>query len=262
MIKKILRVFITLISLAFLLWFLAPFIKFGILNPGNILGIGICLYLILRFGFHRLYNSIKEFFHKRKFTRFIWCLFNIILSVFAVYAVIATSLIIGFSLNAPNPDSSATAIVLGAEVKPWGPSAMLQQRINAADEYLKANPKAVAVATGGKGSDEIMSEAQCIYENLSAKNIDKNRIFIEDKATNTWENIKFSKRIIEENNLNKDIVIVSDGYHQFRTRIIARRQGIGTNISAVNSKINFAEFLCYPTMVVREWIAIPVTLLK
>ena len=262
MIKNAFRFIITAASLFFLGWFIAPFVMFRILNPGNILGVLICLFLVFRFGFEKLYNSVKEFFYRNKFAKFLWRTAGVIIVIFAVYATVISGFIVGTSLNAPAENSSPTAVVLGAEVKPWGASALLQQRIDAAEKYLKSHPKASAVLTGGQGETEPMSEAQCMYKSLVKQGISPERLLIEDKATNTKENVEFSYRIIEDNNLNKNMAIVTDSYHQFRTRIIAKKQGINSNIYSVNAQNNKIGIICYPTMLVREWIAIPVEIIK
>ena len=76
---------------------------------------------------------------------------------------------------------------------------------------LDDSPNANAVLSGGQGSDEIMSEAQCMYNVLTESKIDSSRLYMEDKSTNTTENIRNSMKIIEDNNLNTDITIVTDG---------------------------------------------------
>lgn len=262
MFMKVFRSIITVASLFFLVWFIAPFVMLLVLNPGNILGVLICLFLIFRFGFEKKYNSVKEFFYRNKFSKFLWRFFSVIVALFSVYAVVISGFIVGFSLKAPAENSSPTAVVLGAEVKPWGASALLQQRIDAAEQYLKAHPKASAVLTGGQGANEPVSEAQCMYESLVKQGISPERLLIEDKAANTKENIEFSYRIIKDKNLNKNMAIVTDSYHQFRARIIAEKQRIHSEIYAVNSHNNKTGILCYPTMLVREWIAIPVEIIK
>ena len=83
---------------------------------------------------------------------------NIGFIAFAVYGAIVTSAMVWATCQAP-PENS-TAIVLGAQVKPWGPSVILRGRIDAAKSYLDDSPNANAVLSGGQGSDEIMSEAQ------------------------------------------------------------------------------------------------------
>ena len=135
---------------------------------------------------------------------------------------------------------------------------ILRGRIDAAKSYLDDSPNANAVLSGGQGSDEIMSEAQCMYNVLTESKIDSSRLYMEDKSTNTTENIRNSMKIIEDNNLNTDITIVTDGFHQLRARIICSQLGIKGNVGAVSSD---TRLLYVPTYAVREWFALPFQLL-
>ena len=153
-----------------------------------------------------------------------------------------------------SPAENATAVVLGAQVKPWGPSAVLSGRISGAKRYLENNPESVAVLSGGQGEDEHISEAQCMYETLTDKGIESDRLYLEDNSTNTTENIKYSMQVIEENNLNSEIAIATDSYHQLRAQIIARQQGVEGDVGAINSDTSFVYI---PTFAVREWFALP-----
>ena len=258
---KILYISIFVIALVFLIWFILPVINYRILNHGNILGIIICLYLMFWSGFHHKYVEIKESLCAYSAVNIIWKGFNVCAVVFAAYAVIVSICMVYTAYFSPPPDNS-TAVVLGAQVKPWGASALLRQRIDASVNYLKENPGVKAVASGGKGKDEPISEAQCIYENMVKQGIDGSRIYKEDKSTNTKQNLKFSYRIIKENNLNKNIAIVTDSYHQLRARIITKKLGIKSEIGSINAKNHKIGIIAYPTFFVREWIAIPIELLK
>ena len=113
--------------------------------------------------------------------------------------------------------------------------------------------------SGGKGSDEVKSEAGCMYENMTAEGISPDRLFVEDKSTTTRENFEFSEKIIAENKLNSDIAIATDRFHQLRARIITMQLGIKGNVGAVNSD---APFKYVPTYVVREWFALPYEIFK
>ena len=55
-------------------------------------------------------------------------------------------------------------IILGCKVESWGPSLLLQDRLDTALDYLASHPDMTVVVSGGKGDDEHMSEAQCMYE--------------------------------------------------------------------------------------------------
>lgn len=266
MAKKFFRILITVLALIFIIVFSMP-LKWGVLNIGNIVGGLICLVLIIRFGFSKQYKSAKEKFCKKKAVKIIWRIFSVASITFAIYACIVSCLMIGFSLDAPK--EPATAIVLGAKVNNYGPSVPLLKRIQAGENYLNNNPNTVAVVTGGKGTDEYISEGDCMYNCMVQDGIEADRIFVENKAQNTYQNIEFSYNLIKENKLDDSLAIVTDSYHQLRARLIARKQGITTDIGAVNTSLVGAtrfETICtvfnYPTYFVREWFAIPVEFLK
>lgn len=256
---NILRAVITFLAVIMLFWFLSP-IMFGVRNIGTVLGVLICLVLVFRFGFSGVYERIKQFLLDGTAGTVLLRIVQIGSAVFVIYAVIVS----GFMIYAMNvkPDQHPTAVVLGAQVKPWGPSVLLQQRIDAAQRYLEEHPDASAVLTGGKGSDEIMSEAQCMEENLIKAGIAGNRLYPEDQATNTEQNIRYSLEIIRKNGLPSDITVVTDSYHQLRARIIAAKTDPSINVSAINTKNNLIGLSTYPSYFVREWIAIPVEILK
>ena len=118
-------------------------------------------------------------------------------------------------------------VVLGAKVNPHGPSLALRNRIDAACDYLTAHPDAIAILSGGQGSDEPMTEAQCMWEQLVARGIDPARLWLEDRSTNTWENMKFSRELLEANtgSAPEKIALVSSEFHLFRAQLFARRFG-------------------------------------
>ncbi|MDY3791025.1 MAG: ElyC/SanA/YdcF family protein, partial [Oscillospiraceae bacterium] len=86
----------------------------------------------------------------------------------AVVSVILAVVISIFMIRAIDkaPETPANVIVLGCRVKENGASLMLEKRIEAAYEYLSENPDVICIASGGKGSDEPMSEAECIRDGL------------------------------------------------------------------------------------------------
>ena len=109
-----------------------------------------------------------------------------------------TCAVIADAAQGTEKPSSDYLIVLGAGVNGTTPSQSLQERINAALEYLQTHPDAVCIVSGGKGSGEEISEAECMYRSLTAIGVDPERIWLEDQATSTLENLKFSLNIIEQ----------------------------------------------------------------
>ena len=103
---------------------------------------------------------------------------------------------------------------------------MLTKRLEAAKEYLDRNPEAVCIPSGGKGNGELVSEAQAMKAWLVEHGIDENRIYPEAQSRDTVENIRNSKEIMDSEGLPKDMILVSDGFHQYRAGLIAQKQGI------------------------------------
>lgn len=115
-------------------------------------------------------------------------------------------------------------IVLGAAVHGDTPSLSLVERLGAAKDYLDTHPNTVVIVSGGQGSGENMSEAQAMYDWLCKNGIDSERIIKEDKAVSTYENLKFSREIINGLTDKSDptIAVVSSEYHLCRAKLIAK----------------------------------------
>lgn len=249
---KIYRYSMLALSSTFFIWFLLPVLVYGILIPYNFFGMIVCLLLFLFYSKRGLALLVKHAFYSNKISKIIWKGGKILIYAFAVYAVII-SIIMGIFASIP-PAENASAIILGAEVRGTQPSLILSARIKSGEKYLKDNKNAICVVTGGLGEDDQITEAQCMYNVLTDNGIDKNRIFLEENAENTKENIEYSYKIIKEQNANKNIAIVTDGFHQARARLIAKRQGIDGSIGAVSSD---TPLILLPTYWVREWFGLP-----
>jgi IMP dehydrogenase/GMP reductase len=137
--------------------------------------------------------------------------------------IVTGSLILGAGSEIPS-DDLPWIIVLGAQVRDSGPSASLQERIDAAYEYLSAHPETVCIVSGGQGTDEPISEAQCMYDCLVRMGISPERIRKEEQATSTWGNLTFSLEIVEAETGTRpaSVGVVSSEYHLFRTGLQAK----------------------------------------
>ncbi|WP_025484507.1 YdcF family protein [Eisenbergiella tayi] len=113
-------------------------------------------------------------------------------------------------------------IVLGAQMRETGPSKALALRLDTAAAYLTENPDTLVVVSGGKGSNEPISEAQGMYEYLLTKGISPDRILLEDRSTNTKENLQFSRPLIPQ---DATVGIVTNNFHVYRSTRLAAQQG-------------------------------------
>lgn len=250
----VLRAIGVLSSVFFFVLFTLPMVS-SIINIGNISGATLCIWVFCMC-VEPIHMAIKNVFSSNTVLLWIYRIVNGGFYAFMIYGLIVTVAMVVVASSAP--PANATAVVLGAQVRPTGPSVMLWDRIEAAEKYLNENPEHIAILSGGQGKDEPMSEAEAMYQELLNKGISPDRLIKEDKSVNTGENLKFSQRIIDKNNICSDIAIVTDGFHQLRARIIASQQGIKGNVGAVNSD---TSILYLPTFAVREWFAIPNQLL-
>ena len=80
-------------------------------------------------------------------------------------------------------------VVFGCQVRADGPSVLLRDRLDTALAYWEEHPDVRVVVTGGKGDDEHLSEAQCMYDYLTAHGVDGANILMEDSSVNTYQNI-------------------------------------------------------------------------
>ena len=98
---------------------------------------------------------------------------------------------------------------------------MLRQRLDAAVEYLNTYPDAKCIVTGGKGDEVNLSEAQCMFNYLTAAGIDAGRITMEDRATSTVENLRNVRTMLDTN----EVDILSSDFHLYRAGLIAKDAG-------------------------------------
>lgn len=121
-------------------------------------------------------------------------------------------------------------IVLGAGVNGEQPSLTLQTRIDMAAEYMALHPDVPVVLSGGQGSGESITEAECMRRQLWTNSEKWNgRYLLEEKSTSTAENFAFSKEILLQNGIDPEtavIGVVTNDFHLYRAHVIAERQGM------------------------------------
>lgn len=131
---------------------------------------------------------------------------------------------------------------------------LLQRRIDKAIDAFKksTNPDVMIIASGGKGGDEKVSEAQAIANYIFEEtDVPRDKVILEDKSTTTYENLLFSQELGEKLVDNPRFLFVTNDYHVFRTSTFARRIGMngdGLGCTTVSYYI--------PSAFIREFVAI------
>ncbi len=124
---------------------------------------------------------------------------------------------------AKGPENLDYIIVLGAQLKPSGPSKVLKMRLDKAYDYLIANPETKVIVSGGQGSNEPDSEAQGMFDYLVERGIEAERIYKEDQSRNTIQNISYSSQYLDKG--SDTVGIVTNNFHIFRATGIAKANG-------------------------------------
>ncbi len=246
MIKNILLI----LEFALLVIFIIPLFS-GILNPGNLVGIIVSITL---FGITFFFDKFRDFCINT-FASTCGKIFLIFSAVIVATGIIYCVVLSAFMLHSFNssPENAKAVIVLGCKVNGETPSRMLARRLDSAYEFLCENDDVICIVSGGKGDDEKISEALAMKSYLTQKGISADRVIMEDKSTNTYENLKFSAEILKEYDI-RDVAIVTDGFHQYRASYIAK--AFNLNTSAINAENDCITRPLIPTYWVREWMAI------
>ena len=129
-------------------------------------------------------------------------------------------------------------IILGCQIKKDGTlTPLLKGRADKAIEFrnkqLEETKKdLIFIASGGKGPNEIISEGEAIKNYLVEQGIPKKNILVDDKSKNTFENIKFSNKLIDKKKAN--IAFSTTKYHVLRAGLIATSQNL--HLEGIGSK--------------------------
>lgn len=119
------------------------------------------------------------------------------------------------------PDRTEVGIVLGAALWNNVPSPALRERLRQAEVLYNDGYFHKIIVTGGIGhSSSTITEAEGMKRYLVKQGIPKEDILLEDEARSTYENLLFSRNVMQENQLNT-AVIITHAYHGARALNVA-----------------------------------------
>lgn len=131
-------------------------------------------------------------------------------------------------------------------------SKLLSDRLDKAISIYQKDPTPpILIPSGGKGSDESLSEAEAMAGYLKEHGIPEDMIICEDKSATTYENLENSKAIIEAREGSKYTVLVTSSYHVLRALRYARK--LNFKCTGVGSH---TALYYWPSALIREWVAI------
>lgn len=245
--SNILRLVLLALSILGIAFFLFP-LQFRIVNAGNLFGLGMSLLLLIFTLFNKRITKLLQTIWEHKAGRITLSTLGILFCAGVLLCIILSICMLHGAHKKPQGEPRAV-IVLGCKVNGSTPSLMLYRRIRTAYNTLVQYPDAVCVVSGGKGSNEDISEAACMSNELQKMGISADRILLEDQSASTSENLRFSKQILDENGISGELVIVTDGYHECRAQYLAKKEGL-PDCAAASAP---TSWYLLPTYWVREW---------
>ena len=109
----------------------------------------------------------------------------------------------------------------------------------------------VVIVSGGKGSDERISEAEAMARYLIERGVPEDHVVREDQSRTTEENLTFSQAIMERSRSGYRCIIVTSNYHVFRAAIVARRLGVNGQVTGARTAGYY-----WPSAMLREFAAV------
>src|SRR5918998_3011576 len=116
-------------------------------------------------------------------------------------------------------------VVLGtAQYNGW-PGPVFQARLDCAIELWEAGYAPVVVVTGGKMPGDGYTEAEAAWAYLTDVGVPAEAIVAENAASDTWESMQGVAALLQPRDIDQ-VLVVSDGFHLFRARMMARDVGL------------------------------------
>ena len=226
---------------------------------GLTLGIGAVLPIII--GDIMQNSTIIDVHYERGIGYFFALFLESLIYSFVAYleCILLGTIITGIKTARHIPKFNKDFIIInGCRIRKDGTlTPLLKSRVDRAIEFAKmqmdrAGRPIVFVPSGGKGSDEVISEAEAMKRYLLEQGIDEKNILAEDKSTTTEENFKYSYDLIRKHHGSDffSTVFCTTNYHVFRSGMLANELGI--RAEGIGSKTKRYYWI---NAFVREYIA-------
>ena len=198
----------------------------------NVLGIGVAVLLAAG-------EALAVYLHSRDFMGSEWeyrlhnTVNNVYATVFAYFeCMLIGAIICGLKAARHVPATDKDYIlILGCQFRRDGTlTPLLRGRVDKAIEFWQkhrqAGKRALLVPSGGQGPDEVMAEAEAMRRYLVEHGVPEEAILPEDKSRNTYQNMEFSRALIEARGKGAKVAYVTTNYHVFRSGVWARLAGL------------------------------------
>ena len=202
-------------------------------SPKNVLGIGVGVVLVAG-------EVLAFFLYGRDISGSEWearlwdTLCNVYATGFAWFeCMLIGAVVCGLKAARHVPELNADYIlILGCKFRRDGTlTPLLRGRVDRAIEFWRrqletTGKQAVLVPSGGQGADEPIAEAEAMRRYIDTQGVPEGCVVLEDRSRNTYQNMEYSRAIIERNEKNAKVVYATTNYHVFRSGVWANLAGL------------------------------------
>lgn len=174
-------------------------------------------------------------------------LLSLLLVTFVLGYLIALSVRIGRESTRDERRPADVIVVMGAAEYRGHPSPVLKLRLDHAAALYGQRLAPYIMTTGGPGGDPSFTEGGVGRSYLTDRGIPAESIIVEDEGGTTASSLTAAAEILRRMGL-RSCIIVSDGYHIFRTRRILQQKGFtvyGSPREAGDTSLPKMWWLCF-----------------
>src|SRR5688500_9873642 len=147
----------------------------------------------------------------------------LLLLMFAAWAISAAAVVLWSRRHERHPASAI--VVLGAAQYVGQPSPVLRARLDHAIDLFKNGLAPKLIFTGGRGAGDTTSEAAVGRRDAMRQGVPDAAILLETRGHTTSESLQATATLMRARGM-RSVILVSDGFHMLRLRILARRFGL------------------------------------
>lgn len=157
----------------------------------------------------------------------IWGLLPGVLVYLGVYAMVAVQAYAFIAQPLPDAQTSSRPVVLVLGNRAFlngKPNPCLIGRVDKGLDVLRVLKGATLVVSGGLDLEDLQVESQVMADHAVASGFG-GTVVQENQSTSTYENLRFSAPLLKAVE-TKTVVIVTEPYHLWRTRLMVQSQGL------------------------------------
>lgn len=207
----------------------AVFLMFsGMVNFGVVLPLCIgCGLIVLRWKWQQFGRWRSHRVWRQKVWALLWLLSGAWLLSVVLFFIFLQRTNDAANLTEKNTAAIKAIMILGSGSLKCSASPTLAARLDLGLKWAQRLPAAKVLVTGGKNWTLPCTEGQIMGDYLRAHGLAAERIIQEERSTTTYENLLFSKPLLEKNALtpHDGILIVSSDFHVLRASMVAHRLG-------------------------------------